>query len=174
MRRLIGFAGYQGSGKDSCANILVEHHDFVKFAFADAVKASCKSLFDLSDDQLWGDSKNTIDGRYGQSPRQLMQKLGTDFVRQMVRQSFWIDKFADWYETMEKDVVVSDVRFQDEVDVIRRLGGKVYLVQRPANPKQDFHCSEKSELLDVDDFIANDGSLMDLSMKIEKDFLRST
>ena len=174
MRELIGFAGHQGSGKDSCADILVEGRNFVKFAFADAVKTSCKALFDLSDDQLWGDSKNTIDERYGQSPRQLMQKLGTDFVRQMVRQSFWIDKFAAWYEKTTENVVISDVRFQDEVDIIRKLGGKVYLVQRPSHPKQDFHSSEKSELLDVDNVIANDGSLVDLSMKVEKDFLRET
>ena len=171
MKNLIGFAGRQGSGKDTCSDILVERHGYIKFAFADAVKLSCKNLFDLSDNQLWGTAKDIIDDRYGQSPRQLMQKLGTDFVRHMVRESFWIDKFAEWYADTDRDVVVSDVRFQDEVDMIRKLGGRVFMVLRLSNQKLDSHCSEQSELLNVDGLINNNGSLDDLPAKLDEEIL---
>lgn len=174
MGKLIGFAGHQGSGKDTCSDILVERHGFVKFAFADALKKACQTLFALSNDQLWGNSKNTVDERYGLSPRQMMQKLGTDFVRQMIRESFWIDKFAAWYKDTDGNVVVSDVRFQDEVDIIRELGGKVFLIKRMSVQKSDFHCSENSELLDVDGVINNNGSLNSLSRELEKEFLEQS
>ncbi len=173
MAKLIGFAGYQGSGKDSCSDVLVGK-DYIKYAFAAPVKMFCKELFDLSEDQLWGDSKNVVDERYGQSPRRLMQKFGTDFVRNMICKSFWVDKFAEWYLANKFDVVVSDVRFQDEVTTIQRLGGKVYLVKRPALERNDTHISERSDELIVDGIIVNDGTLEDLQAKVkcmEQEFL---
>ena len=174
MPRLIGFAGYQGSGKDSCADVLVSK-GFIKSAFANPVKIFCKQLFELSDEQLWGNSKNVVDERYGQAPRQLLQKFGTDFVRDMVCESFWVDKFARWYLDNEFDVVVSDVRFQDEVRIIRKIGGRVFLVRRPAIERRDMHVSENSDELLVDGVISNDGNLDDLTTKvelIEQEFLR--
>ncbi len=174
MSRLVGFAGYQGSGKDTCADALTSN-GFVKYAFADPVKRFCKIIFDLTDEQLWGGTKNVVDDRFGRTPRELLQMFGTDFVRNMVCESFWIDKFARWYLERDCDVVVSDVRFQDEVAIIQQLGGKVFRIDRPNVLKKDTHVSERSDDLVVDGVITNDGTLTDLTAKVEsriQDFLR--
>lgn len=150
MGRLIGFAGRKGSGKDTCAAVLVKEQHYERFAFADCMKTICKDLFDLTDDQLHGDSKDTADERFGHSPRQLLQMFGADFIRDMVSKDFWIQKFSRFMSRRLDDdppVVVSDVRYQNEVDAIRQWGGKVYLIRRDSAGSTDTHGSEDVERL---------------------------
>lgn len=150
MDRLIGFAGRKGSGKDTCAAALVAKMGFQRFAFADCMKDYCKDLFDLNDDQLHGASKDEPDDRYGHTPRRLLQMFGADFIRDMVSKDFWIAKFRKYMlERLDDDapVVVSDVRFQNEVDIIRELGGRVYLINRTGLESTDSHKSEDAESL---------------------------
>ena len=166
MGRLIGFAGRKGSGKDTCAAVLVDYSGFERFAFADCMKCICKGLFDLTDEQLHGHSKDEPDDRYGHSPRQLLQMFGADFIRDMVSKDFWVEKFRKFMsERLDDDppIVVSDVRFQNEVDVIRELGGKVYLINRRAAGAADLHRSEDVESLqNIAGSINNSWSLGDL------------
>lgn len=166
MGRLIGFAGRKGSGKDTCAAVFVEHLGYERFAFADCMKNICKTLFDLTDDQLHGDSKDTTDKRYGHSPRQLLQMFGADFIRDMVSKEFWVEKFRRFMgERLDDDppVVVSDVRYQNEVDAVRLCGGKVYMIHRASQSPTDAHGSEDVEALQgIAATINNDGSLHEL------------
>jgi hypothetical protein len=66
---IIGISGLAGSGKDTCADILVEDHGFVKVSFADPLKRICRDVFDFSDEQLWGSSelRNAPDERFPRS-----------------------------------------------------------------------------------------------------------
>ena len=166
MVRLIGFAGRKGSGKDTCASVLVDSQHFERFAFADCMKRICKDLFDLTDDQLHGSAKDDPDERYGHTPRHLLQMFGADFIRDMVSKDFWTEKFKRFIgERLDDDppVVVSDVRFQNEVDVIRQLGGKVYLIQRNSLLAEDSHQSEDVEKLQgISAIIVNDWDVKDL------------
>lgn len=165
--RLVGFAGRKGCGKDSCADVLTRHCGFVKHAFAGPLKCFCRDLFMLHDEQLWGTAKDVVDPRYGQTPRQLMQGFGTDYVRRTVSQNFWTDRFVWWYRAQVPipRVVVCDVRFQNEVDAIHGLGGLVFRVCRPEVEacSTDLHVSERpGELQGLDGVIVNTGSLQDL------------
>jgi hypothetical protein len=56
--------GPSRSGKTTVGEILVKKHNAVSIAFADPIKRFAKFLFDLSDDQVWGDKKEEIDHRY--------------------------------------------------------------------------------------------------------------
>ena len=163
MSRLIGFAGRKGSGKDTCAAVLVKEMKYERFAFADCMKRICKDLFDLSDDQLHGGSKDDDDERYGHTPRELLQMFGADFIRGMISEDFWVEKFKRFMKDRLDDdapVVVSDVRFQNEVDVIRQLGGRVYLIRRGTDVSKDDHKSEDVESLQgITAVINNDWSI---------------
>jgi hypothetical protein len=66
MANIIGISGKAGSGKDTVAEYLVEHHGFVRMALADEMKRFCKRVFGFTDLQLWGpsDNRNAIDRRY--------------------------------------------------------------------------------------------------------------
>lgn len=165
MPALIGLAGIKQSGKDTLADALVRR-GYVKTAFAAPLKSFCSDLFELTEAQVHGDKKDTQDFRYCKTPRQLLQIFGTDFVRKHISDDFWVDKFTTWYmSNRNSDVVVSDVRFPNEVSRIKDLGGKVYKVIRQGLTKQDMHVSEDVDSLTVDGVIFNDGSIDDLCAK---------
>lgn len=174
-RRIVGFAGQQGSGKDTCADFL-RKDGFTKYAFAKPLKQFCQDIFDLSHDQLHGPDREVIDPRYNMSPRTLLQKLGTDFFRNMIDFDFWVKYFQRWAANTSDDIVVSDIRFANELNAVREMGGWVFLVRRPK-----FECSDEpghvsehaNSLIGYDEVILNDGDLYDLEMKVKSAIKRS-
>jgi hypothetical protein len=162
-RMLVGLAGLKHAGKDAAADCLVRHHGFVKHALAAPLKRACKDVFALSDDQVDGPRKDLVDPRYDVTPRLIMQRFGTDCVRQLAPDA-WVHKFREWHAACEHPrVVVSDVRFQNEVDAIRELGGRVFLVDRGGDREPGEHPSERADELDrLDGVVRNAGTLGDL------------
>ena len=75
----IGLLGNKGCGKDTLADYLVKDKNFIKYSFANPIKEIAKHLFNLSDEQLNGSHKETIDNRWNLSPRIILQRLGTEF-----------------------------------------------------------------------------------------------
>jgi len=64
--RIVGISGQMGSGKDTVAAHLVEHHDYLQMALADPIKRLGKYVFAFTNEQLWGPSecRNAVDDRY--------------------------------------------------------------------------------------------------------------
>lgn len=132
---LIGFSGKKGSGKSYFADYLVNNKLFIKLSFASPLKEITKILFNLSDEDVKDPiKKELINPKFNASPRELMQWLGTDIMREEFNKKFnysgsiWIDNVKDNVKTLldnNKDVVIDDVRFQNEVDMIHSLGGIV-------------------------------------------------
>jgi hypothetical protein len=163
----VGVMGLSGSGKDTIADYLVKNHEFIKIAFADKVKEVAKDLFGFSDEQLWGPSekRNEPDERYVQcyvidsyhqdqafpkylTPRYVLQRLGTEFGRDCYP-NLWLDiAIKKAFGAMEqgKNVVISDVRFPNEVNGLKEVGAKVLLVNREVILRGDAsqHASETS------------------------------
>jgi dephospho-CoA kinase len=175
---IIGFAGKKRSGKDTIANYLVEKHDFKRFAFGDAVKEVSRHLFGLSDEQLYGNNKEVIDKDLGVSPREIFQKLGTEFGREYIHELFpdlrvsrgtlWTYHFEKFVkDNKEKNIVISDVRFKNEINVIRKYGGKIYFIDSTYAKKGDLHISEEinSDKYEYDGIITNYGTLEDFYNK---------
>ena len=80
---LIGFMGIKGSGKDTCADLLIQNYGFMKKSFADPLKHACKELFLFTNEQVFGTQlqKETPDPRwFGCSPRVALQYVGTDLL----------------------------------------------------------------------------------------------
>ena len=170
---ILGVAGPKNSGKDTFANHFSKHvPNCVIRAFAEPVKRVCQQLFLLSDAQLYDmQAKETLDERWGLTPRQMFQQVGTDYVRRQLDPNFWLKHFELWYRELPEGtmVVVPDVRFQNEVDLIHSLGGKVVYIYRPFSHGVDAHESEVSatELDQVDYTINNCGSLGQYLQRID-------
>jgi dephospho-CoA kinase len=157
MGKLIGILGRKRSGKDTLGSYMIENYNYQRYAYADPIKDTLKVMFDLNDEQL-NDKKETIDERWGVSPRIIMQQFGTEICRndlskyieniKLEDETLWIKLFRIFYEkNKDKDIVVTDVRFLDEINAIKSLGGKIVKINRD-NLEYDGHCSEK----DIDNY----------------------
>lgn len=182
MRTIIGVLGRKGSGKDTLADYMCANHNFKKLVLAEPLKDACKLLFNFSDEQLYGNLKEDIDPRWGTSPRIVLQYLGTDIFRRDINKiipssagNFWVNLMANKYLTMIEEnkgtdvkAVVSDVRFQNEIDRIHELGGIIIKVNRPSISNSDAHESEKNiDTLEADYVISNDGTKEELYKKLD-------
>ena len=157
---LIGFSGKKGSGKSYFADYLVNNKLFIKLSFASPLKEITKILFNLSDEDVKDPiKKELINPKFNASPRELMQWLGTDIMREEFNKRFnysgsiWIDSVKDKVKTLldnNKDVVIDDVRFQNEVDMIHSLGGIVINLRNDLdntlNNSTSTHSSENQKL----------------------------
>lgn len=180
MGKLIGILGRKRSGKDTIGNYMVERYNYNRYAFADPIKDIIKIMFDLSEQQL-NEDKEKIDERWGVSPRTFLQKFGTEICRNNLEtyipninldgETLWIKLFRIFYEkNKDKDIVITDVRFLDELNVIKSCGGKIVKVNRD-NLEKDIHISEKdidsydNELIDY--FVDNNYTFEDLFSQMD-------
>ena len=146
---IIGLTGKAGSGKDTVADYLVDKYNFKKISFAGVLKQGMKTLFDFSDDQLHHPIvKEQPDARWGKSPRELMQWLGTDILRKNIRPDFFIvhvESLIKKYK--DSNIVISDVRFEDEAAMIKKYHGLLVKIIRPNHiGTKKKHISENLEV----------------------------
>ncbi len=160
---LVGFTGKARSGKDTAADFT----GLNKYSFATPLKDACKAIFGWGDEHLNGDLKDVVDPKYGVSPRQALQTLGTDWARNTVNEDIWIIRAKEVLEHGE--VVVADVRFDNEAQLIRDLGGIVIeVVGTFADTQVRKHSSESGVSLGlIDHTVVNDGTLEDLEAQID-------
>ena len=131
-RPIIGILGYAGSGKTLVAKHLVDRYGFRRTRFADPLKRMLKLGLGLSDEEVDGDLKMAPMDRFGGcTPRHMMQTLGTEWGRKRVYPDIWVDAWVNIARETEGPLVVDDVRFPNEAEVIRELGGTLWRVYRP-------------------------------------------
>jgi len=140
---IIGFAGLAGSGKTTAARVLEEEMDFRRLPFAKPLKDMAYA-FGLTLREVAGDLKESpCAALCGATPRQFMQRLGTEFGRQMIGEDLWVEAWKRAVEVERLDaiasfceadppvfIVVDDVRFPNEVAAIEALGGVVVRIER--------------------------------------------
>jgi hypothetical protein len=144
---IIGFTGLKGSGKDTAASVFIDA-GFVNVKMADGLKAMLRALLayrgadeETIERMLEGDLKETPSRLLGgRTPRYAMQTLGTEWGRNLMSDTIWVDATGDRCDQEEK-VVITDVRFPNEVDFVTERDGHVYRVDRGAAPV-DMHESE--------------------------------
>ncbi len=140
---IIGFGGPAEHGKSTCAKMaedwFVEKGLTVKvISFADRLKEVCKIIFRLTDRDVNSTiGKVTVRAHLGTTPREILQKFGTEVCRESISRhlpeftekcgsTIWTwnvrKDIEDLYEEGSTDVVlIPDVRFQDELDMLRNL-----------------------------------------------------
>lgn len=142
--RVIGFAGKAKSGKDTAASVLdkyVGSGNCATMAFADPLK-QIAMIFGFTKEQCYDQSKKEIEDEFwGITPRKFLQITGTECFRNNFRTDCWtkllekrvldIRKRMAGGEMVPWLILVTDVRFPNEVDCIKSLGGIVVKVTRP-------------------------------------------
>ena len=173
MPKIIGFNGIAGAGKDTAALSFKESERNVDiFAFAGPLKDACKIL--LYDPVM----KETCDETWGKSPREILQWLGTDILRTHVNQDFFVMNMKQRIDLSKAEyIIISDVRFDNEAEFIRSLGGKIVKIERTMGSgssnegkttKHSGHITEKgiSEKL-IDVIVENNGTIEEFQNKIK-------
>lgn len=167
---LIGIAAKAQAGKSTVAGILQQDGSYTELSFASPIREFIASLLGCTVPDLEPIKEDVIPW-CGKSPRQLMQTLGTEWGRGMVSETFWIDQAMqrvqrEW--ARGKMVVISDVRFENEAEAIRKEGGCILHLSRPdgARTVAD-HLSEAGVQRKPGDYaIVNDGTLRELQRSV--------
>ncbi len=168
---LLGLLGRKGVGKDLLADYLVQQYKYEKGSIAAPLKEGCRILFGFSHDQVHGQGRDQLDHRYGLTPRAILQRVGTDFIRKEFREDFWIDRLL--INPQLSRLVISDVRFPNEVRKIQERGGKVIRLSCSLAPKDTHQSNEhQSEagvdlIREYDGHIVNDGSVNELYRRMD-------
>jgi len=141
--KLIGLAGFAGSGKSTVAEHLALEHDYDRFAFATKIKGMLALGLGLTLEEMYGEKKNIPCAKLGgKTPRHAMQTLGTEWGRNLIYPGLWCDLLMNQIKRENRlYVVIEDVRFQNEVSAILERGGIVWEIVR--NPSTDTHPSEQ-------------------------------
>ena len=170
-RIIIGILGRKIHGKDTIADMICKKYAFRKISFADPLKEGCRNIFGLTEEQLYGIKKDVIDEYWKVTPRSLIQFVGTDLLR---------NQFCDliWIKLLEKKLihnsainfVISDIRFQNELDMLKKHGAIIIKVHRPGLPNEDNHISEVGidNVTGFDEYILNDSSIDMLYYKVDQ------
>jgi hypothetical protein len=141
---IIGLGGPKGSGKSFAADWLVANRGYTRVKFATALKNMLRVL-GLTDEHIEGHLKEApCELLNGRTPRHAMQTLGYEWGRNCIDDALWVDTWRRRVEVIDGPVVVDDVRFHNEFDAVRSLGGIVVLISHSA-VSSDTHSSEKFE-----------------------------
>ena len=166
--RLIGITGKARSGKDSLATHAWSKYGFTRIAFADPVKLAAQQKFGLTADQTWNDDlKEVVIPHWGLTPRQIFQREGTEAGRNVFGGDIWLRRFMLTYNMLKNtdDIIVPDVRFDNESDLLRSLGGIIIEVRRGRaglSGEAGAHASEAGLTRAADHVIDNNGTLEEL------------
>lgn len=145
---IIGVCGFIGSGKDTVADYLVNFHEFRRESFADTLKDAVASVFGWDRTLLEGRTKEArewreeVDPWWAErlgmptlTPRWVLQYWGTEVCRKSFHDDIWIASLENKIRNSKDDIIVSDVRFPNEVKAIKNQNGKMIWVQRGRLPK---------------------------------------
>jgi hypothetical protein len=180
MTTLIGIGGALRAGKDTIADHLVGGYLFKRHQMSDPLAEALLVL----DPIIFYDGRQRYselvaevgytEAKKNPEVRRLLQTLGTEIGRQMIGENTWVDIAArnidEDRHIYRRDVVITGIRFKNELDMIRSRGGVLLYVRRPAleTSSSSAHASETSLTEeDFDEVVVNDGSIADLEDKVD-------
>ena len=193
---IIGVSGYSGSGKDlvgtmiqflaSRNNAKVSLEDILDFPinhqywleeqsgweikkWAGKLKTIASMLTGIPvekfEDQEF--KKTDLGPEWDMTVRDFLQKLGTDAVRNGLHTNAWVNALIADY-TNESKWVITDTRFPNEAEAIRKKDGILIRVERPGVKPINNHPSETGlDDYTFDHVIKNNGSIEDLLLKVK-------
>lgn len=175
-QRIIVFAGYAGSGKDTAGEVLTRN-GYKRAPLAGPLKDMLRCYLRMRDYQaeyiermLEGDLKEVASAAFnGETPRKAMQLLGTEWGRAL-SPTLWLTTW-DISHTGEPLLVVTDCRFKNEAQFLSSLGAEIYVIKRPGFQQRMNHASEDLSWAEGLEVIWNDApTAVDFQVNIERKF----
>ena len=147
MKKIIGVTGLASSGKSTIGNIVCENRkNWEVVSFASHLKDVVALLFAWDRNLLEGDTKESRDWRetpdkfwsekLGKdfTPRFAMQFFGTNLLRNQFYEDIWVSSVEKKIMDSNKNIIITDVRFPNEIDMIKKMGGIIWRVERGVLP----------------------------------------
>lgn len=153
---IIGISGKIGSGKTTVAElILAKDKRFESKSFVFKLKKIVALLTGSSyEDNITQEGKNK-GSIFGKTLGELQQIIGTNVMRDNFDKDVWVKAlFAD-YNPDKSFWIISDVRFKNEADYIKQMGGIIVRIEGDpagvrANSKRDHTHPSETELDNYD------------------------
>jgi len=147
-KMILVLCGNIGCGKSTACEYLVQSLGFQEMSFAEPLKKLAVSLgFNEKDVYGTQEEKAQINPYWGISGRQFMQRFGTDITRKNSHllgegiSNVWIKAVECKIAKAKNNLVISDGRFEDEIEAVRKYGGIVIKLTR----KTPYECTHESE-----------------------------
>lgn len=147
--KYVCIVGKKGVGKDTFANLLVQEFAMCgtranTYALATPIKENLINMFGCDRDIFYDPLAKEVPQQalYGVTPRVAMQKFGTEFAQGVFGKFIWCDMLIRHLESEKRHVdvaIITDVRFEHELDVFRAMHADVIFVNR------DVTCFDKPE-----------------------------
>ena len=144
---IIGICGFQGSGKDTIADYLCNIYGFKRDSFAATLKDAVAAVFGWDRELLEGRTtesrqwREQVDPWWANrlnmpnlTPRLVLQRWGTEVARKSWHDDTWIASLENKLARAHNDIVITDVRFPNEITAVRNAGGIVIRVVRGDEP----------------------------------------
>ncbi len=177
--KVVGVMGAgPGCGKDTVARFMFDEAGYDIESFAAPIKnmtrtflASLGYPLDEIAQMIQGTQKNKcipeLPGCV--TPRYLMQTIGTEWGRECVSPTVWLDimdyKIKGVHSTPGHGIVIPDVRFRNEVSFIREHKGAIVYVDGPINRTAD-HTDNNSDNVNMGHQSENDISMWDADVVV--------
>lgn len=178
---VVGISGYAKSGKDTAAEALMARSKdlwFLRVAFADALKRELAQALNLSVSDF---CERLGDPSYKEAVRPLLVEWGR--FRRFQRPDYWLDlakheidrlgRPSLWSEKkvmrpsgMPIRIVITDLRYANEADMVRKFGGIVIGVTRPGIGPANAEESASMAGFSPDVTLENSGTVQDLHAAI--------
>ena len=144
---ICGISGFKSSGKDTLADHLVKAHGFTKVSFADKLKDACSTIFEWDREMLEGSTaesrewREEVDEWWADrldnpefTPRLALQWMGTEAGRNVFGQNIWCAAMEKFILDNPGNYVIPDVRFRNEVKMIKNMRGDMIRIKRGNDP----------------------------------------
>jgi hypothetical protein len=171
---VIALMGRKRCGKTAAAKYLTRTYPFLGCKFASVLKNMLLAM-GLSTEDIEGRTKETPkDILCGKTPRYAMQTLGTEWGRELIGENLWTGLWkrkVRKYLTRGYFVVCDDLRFPNEAQAVREMGGIVVrLIGKEDDiSKLDGHASEANyDGISADYTINNCGTIAELYSKLNE------
>lgn len=170
---IVGITGRAGAGKSTLAQEIQKPKMFTPHTkgirikgFSVALKKSVAAMFGINWELLEDQSFKASSSPLGITWRELLQKFGTEAVRNGMGENFWIDVLMSEYIPNTSKWIIQDVRFDNEAQAIRDRGGIIIRIERDNLIDVGTHASEAgvSEHL-VDETWVNNRGIEEIKME---------
>jgi hypothetical protein len=162
IKMIIGLVGRSRSGKDTAARHIRKIAPWYELRrLAQPVKDCIKALYSWDERHTEGELKEVFDPVVGKSPRQAMIQIAERVKKESGPDFFIKSLLNSWGGGF---IVIPDVRFQNECDLIRKHGGVLIKIERKESTK--FSWEDNIDMI-LTEYTLHNTSLQNLQKQVE-------